>query len=114
LLVNEPVQAPLSSLIQSLKQTVARRLGFDDAHFWQRRYYDFNVWGGRKLIEKLRYIHRNPLTRGLADKPEDWPWSSFRHYLYGEEGIVEIESEWTRKKRETGKKIPTLGKSSQG
>jgi len=97
--VNEPEQAPLSSLIQSLKQTVARRFGFDGAHFWQRRYYDFNVWSGRKLIEKLRYIHRNPLRRGLVDKPEDWRWSSFRHCLYREEGIVEIESGWAIKRR---------------
>ena len=27
-------------------------------HFWQRRFYDFNVWSARKRIEKLRYIHR--------------------------------------------------------
>jgi putative transposase len=114
LLVSEPEGGPLSSLIQSLKQTVARRLGFDGPHFWQRRYYDFNVWGGRKLIEKLRYIHRNPLTRGLADKPEDWSWSSFRHYLYGEEGIVEIESEWTMRKREKMGTAPPLAKPAKG
>jgi putative transposase len=66
LLVNEPERAPLSSLIQSLKQTVARKLGFDGLHFWQRRYYDFNVWSGRKMVEKLRYMHRNPVKRGLA------------------------------------------------
>ena len=100
LLVNEPERGPLSTVIQSLKQTVARMTGFADAHFWQRRYYDFNVWSERKRFEKLRYIHRNPVKRGLVQKPEDWPWSSFRHYLCGEEGIVEIESEWTARKRE--------------
>ncbi|HET9408295.1 MAG TPA: hypothetical protein VFO39_13730 [Candidatus Sulfotelmatobacter sp.] len=42
-------------------------------------YYDFNVWSERKFIEKLRYLHRNPVTRGLVQRPEDWPWSSFRH-----------------------------------
>jgi hypothetical protein len=45
-------------------------------------------------------MHRNPVKRGLVAKPEDWPWSSFRHYLYGEEGIVEIESEWIARRRE--------------
>ena len=49
---------------------------------------------------KLRYIHRNPVKRGLVERPEDWAWSSFRHYLTGEEGKVEIESHWTAKKRE--------------
>ena len=100
LLVNEPENGQLSTVVQSLKQTVARMLGFEGLHFWERRYYDFNVWSERKYREKLRYIHRNPVARGLVKGSEDWPWSSFRHYLYGEEGIVEVESEWTARKRE--------------
>jgi hypothetical protein len=35
-----------------------------------------------------------------VEKPEDWACSSFRHYATGEEGVVEIESEWTGSKRE--------------
>ncbi len=45
--------------------------------FWQRRYYDFNVWSSAKLGEKLDYLHNNPVRRGLVQRPEDWPWSSF-------------------------------------
>ena len=45
-------------------------------HVWQRRFYDFNVWTARKRIEKLRYMHRNPVARGLVQEPEQWPWSS--------------------------------------
>ncbi len=37
-------------------------------------------------------MHRNPVKRGLVEKPEDWAWSSFRHVLTGAEGVVEIES----------------------
>jgi hypothetical protein len=54
--------------------------------FWQRRFYDFNVFTEKKRIEKLRYMHRNPVKRGLAEKPEDWRWSSFRQYASGEKG----------------------------
>jgi len=43
----------------------------------------------------IRYIHGNPVARGLVAKPEDWPWSSFRHYASGVKGTVEIESQWT-------------------
>ena len=100
LLVSEPERGTLARALQAVKQSVARRLIAGRAHFWQARYYDFNVWTKRKRIEKLRYMHRNPVKRGLVDKPEDWPWSSFRHYLTGEEGAVEIESEWTGRKRE--------------
>ena len=101
LLVSEPEHSTLEQAIKSLKQGVARKLALRAADsFWQARYYDFNVWSECKFVEKLRYIHRNPVVRGLVVRPEDWPWSSFRHYLNGEEGVVEIESQWTARKRE--------------
>jgi hypothetical protein len=68
--------------------------------FWPPRYYDFNVWSEHQRVEKLRYMHRNPVKRGLVQKPEEWRWSSFRHCLTGERGVVEIESQWTALKRE--------------
>jgi putative transposase len=97
LLVSEPERDCLATAIKAMKLSVARRVG---GRFWQERYYDFNVWSERKRIEKLRYIHRNPVRRGLVEKPEHWQWCSYRHYLTGERGIVEIESEWTARRRE--------------
>ena len=40
-------------------------------------------------------MHRNSVVRELVEKPEEWEWSSYRHYLTGEPGTVEIESHWT-------------------
>ena len=108
LLVNEPERGCLSQLLQSLKQSVARTLALRAADsFWQARYYDFNVWSERKFVEKLRYIQRNPVVRGLVERPEDWQWSSFRHYLTGAEGTVKIESQWTARRRERLGIVPT-------
>jgi putative transposase len=68
--------------------------------FWQPRYYDFNVYHEQKLVEKLDYVHRNPVQRGLVTRPEDWTWRSSRHYATGEDCGVEIESHWTTRRRE--------------
>ncbi len=57
---------------------------------WQPRFYDFNVWTKRKRIEKLRYMHRNPVKRELVAEPEQWRWSSFRYYKYREIGLVGV------------------------
>jgi putative transposase len=57
---------------------------------WQPRFYDFNVYTEHKRIEKLRYMHHNPVKRGLVEEPEQWPWSSFRYYQYREAGLVGI------------------------
>ena len=82
LLMSEPGTVPLSVVLQVLKQRVSRRLKRDgDVRFWQLRYYDFNVWSHEKTVEKLKYMHRNPVVRGLWEKPEDWPWSSFLDML---------------------------------
>ncbi len=77
LLVSEPERATLAVALQALKQSVARRLIAHSPHFWQARYYDFNVYTRKKRVEKLRYMHRNPVKRGLVQEPQDWPWSSF-------------------------------------
>jgi len=39
---------------------------------WISNNYDCNVWSEQKRVEKLRYIHRNPVKRGLVERPEDW------------------------------------------
>ncbi len=111
LLVSEPQRATLSTAIQALKVGVVRSLeggsprsrktsetwgtpsvsgSRKSNHFWQARFYDFNVWTEKKRIEKLRYIHRNPVARGLVASPEQWKWSSFRWYSSGELGPVRI------------------------
>jgi putative transposase len=100
LLIAEPKVGTPSTVMQVLKQRVAQclrgkrrqrshknqmRLSTEaptDAprNFWQRRFYDFNVWSAKKRIEKLNYMHRNPLKRGLVAEAELWRWSSYRFY----------------------------------
>ena len=106
LLVSEPEKDLLADAVHCLKLAVAKRAAAVGPSvllpFWQKRYYDHNVRYYEKFVEKLRYIHRNPARRGLVERPEDWAWSSFRHYACGEEGIIQIESEWTARKRSCG------------
>jgi putative transposase len=106
LLFSEPERGNPSLVMAALKQTFARRMlrelrssgdprqgtvastSLEKGHIWQRRFYDFVVFTEKKRIEKLRYMHRNPVKRGLVLEPQDWAWSSFRHYAEGERGLV--------------------------
>jgi hypothetical protein len=65
----------------NLRKSASRELS---THFWQRRFYDFNVSTARKRIQKINYMHMNPVKRGLVDDPKLWRWSSYRSYQYGE------------------------------
>ena len=115
LLLSEPKRGNLAVAMQMLKQNTSRQLRelSREGHFWQQRYYDFNVWSEAKRLEKLRYLHRNPVARGLVERPEDWEWSSFQHYMSGTERIVEIESPWTAGKRELQGWTPQLTRRTE-
>ena len=58
---------------------------------WQRSFYDFNVWSESKRLEKLEYMHGNPVKRGLAANPGDWPWSSWRFYHLGDGSVLVMD-----------------------
>ena len=97
LLMSEPKIGDVAKAIQAIKLSVS--VQSVQARFWHKRYYDFNLFTSEKFAEKLRYMHRNPVVRELVEKPEEWAWSSYRHYLTGEPGTVEIESHWTIERR---------------
>ena len=88
LLMSEPAKGNPSKAIQVLKQRASNALlekrsigaGHAEDHFWHRRFYDFNVYSGKKIGEKLNYMHMNPLERKLVTHLKDWPWSSWSHY----------------------------------
>lgn len=88
LLLTEPPTHPLSTVLGSLKRSVSKQL--PEKPFWLPRYYDFNVFSPEKHIEKLRYMHRNPVTRGLVSHPSEYPWSSFQTYATHTQGKVTI------------------------
>ena len=109
LLIGESSKGNPSKVLQVLKQKVSRSLrgkrisptgqlqlsfpckASESPAFWQRRFYDFNVWSEKKLREKLVYMHANPVRRKLVTHPKDWPWSSWSHYAKGERGLIAID-----------------------
>ena len=97
LLLSEPRKGNLATAIQAIKLSVSVRR--KERPFWLQRYHDFNVFTEKKLIEKHRYTHRNPVARGLVQKPNECAWSSFCHWWSGEIGTVEIESPYTVRRR---------------
>lgn len=94
LLMSEPNSGDPSLVMKSLKEQVSRRLCStrDGDHFWQRRFYDFNVWSERKWNEKLNYIHHNPVKRGLVEQARDWRWSSYSYLLARREEYLSAQS----------------------
>ena len=133
LLLGEPQRGDPSAVMKALKQGFARCLlgrlrravhsnqlslwqgPLDRGRVWQARFYDFVVFSEHKRVEKLRYMHRNPVKRGLVLEPQHWAWSSFRHYAYDEPGLVPVNEPQKavlriRKPHDAGSIVPTLRK----
>ena len=77
LLISEPERGTIANAIQSLKISSAKRSRrVRDVHrespFWQKRCFDRNIWGHEEFLERLEYIHRNPVKRIPVKNPEDW------------------------------------------
>jgi len=48
---------------------------------WQSRFRASIIEDNETLLHVHRYIHLNPTTAGLVDKPIKWPWSSYRYFI---------------------------------
>ena len=88
LLISEPERGNPSVVMQAIKQGFARRLlarlrqkehpdwlslwsgPVEAGHVWQARFYNFVVFSDKKWVQELRYMHRNPIKRGLVLAPE--------------------------------------------
>jgi putative transposase len=61
--------------------TVQERPGKQAFRFWQEGPgYDRNVTCPDDAWVAAEYLHNNPVKRGLCASPEEWKWSSWRHY----------------------------------
>ena len=104
LLISEPRIGKLPFVMQVLKQRVSRRCrrkrkkSATQMKLWEdqgppsssRPVITTSVLRKCKYVEKLLYIHRNPVKRGLVASPELWRWSSYRDYGLGEARPVKI------------------------
>jgi putative transposase len=51
----------------------------------------FNVFTEKKHMEKLDYMHNNPVKKGLGNSPDQWPWSSFRFYYLNDSAVLRMD-----------------------
>lgn len=105
------VEYSISRILLSIKQSVSRRallhlgryrpeglkwVATGQKHtpyrFWLAGGgYDRNITAARTVVDVAEYIHNNPVRRGLVARPEDWPWSSARHWQGRGPGPVPID-----------------------
>jgi putative transposase len=84
--LKRPFAARVLERWRELNTSILARVRDKDGHehFWQRGGgYDRNIFTEDELAEKIEYIHRNPVRRGLAERKVGWRWSSAAWYELG-------------------------------
>jgi len=61
--------------------------------FWQEGMHPEWIQNSEMMLQKIVYIHENPVNRGYVDQAEHWRYSSARNYL-GKEGVIEVCTKW--------------------
>ncbi len=77
-----------------LKQLKEEKLIFKNDRtyqLWQEGYHPKMIETEKVMIQKLEYIHNNPVKRGYVDDPASWVYSSARNYINGDQTILEID-----------------------
>ena len=53
--------------------------------FWERNPLSIEIWSEKVLLQKLKYIHENPIRAGLCKYADDYKYSSALFYKYGKD-----------------------------
>lgn len=91
-IIYPPHPLTISRVFQSVKVSstiginVCRR---EVGELWQIRFFDRALRTVKEYLDKVEYIHLNPVRRGLVKRTEDWKWSSVHEYA----GVTEEERE---------------------
>ena len=75
---------------------VSRRAAEDDGsgnlyRVWQEGFHPITIESDQFFLEKLQYLHENPVRKGYVDRPEQWRYSSARNYVLDDDSIIAVE-----------------------
>ena len=94
--IKQPVSTKALAYLKQNNSALLEKLATNDKsrpyRFWQKGGgYDRNMRKVDTLIEAVRYIHNNPVRKGLAEKPNDWYYSSASQWDGFETGPITID-----------------------
>ncbi|MBI5327113.1 MAG: transposase [Deltaproteobacteria bacterium] len=95
-LLIETAQTPLSKILQGINQSYTmyfNRKYKTSGHLFQGRYKAILCDRDEYLLVLIKYIHHNPVRAKIVERPDEYEWSSYRHYVQRQEqaGIVDTD-----------------------
>jgi REP element-mobilizing transposase RayT len=87
-IMDNPKESRRNWLLEQFKKAAAQSSNVKHHQFWRHDNKPIEIWSNKVLVEKIKYIHNNPVEEGLVFKPENYVYSSARDYS-GEKGLLD-------------------------
>lgn len=75
---------PLSKYLNDVENSYSRYFNLKNKRkgpLWESSYRIVEIFSNEQLLHVSRYIHLNPTTSGLVNRPEDWFFSSYKDII---------------------------------
>ena len=86
---NNPQESRKEWMLWMMKRAGEKKSNNKDFQFWQQHNHPIELSTKEIMLQRLNYIHNNPVEAGFVDQPADWFFSSARDYE-DQKGIIEI------------------------
>jgi REP element-mobilizing transposase RayT len=86
-------ESKVSMLLEQLRHYKGAHKTDRTYQLWQEGSHPQEIQGDEMMLQKLEYIHNNPVKRGYVDEPVHWRYSSARNYA-GLPGLLPVQTSW--------------------
>ncbi len=92
-IIDELDRLGYATLLDQLKHFKLRHKIDQRYQLWQEGSHPQQIGSDEMMLQKLEYIHNNPLRRGYVSDPTHWLYSSALNYA-GKPGIIDVITNW--------------------
>ncbi|MEX0722527.1 MAG: transposase [Gracilimonas sp.] len=89
MMVDVMIENGNSKLLSQIAFRKLRHKLKSDYQVWEEGFHPKQLFNNELLVQKLEYMHYNPVKAGFVERPEHWRYSSMKNYL-GQEGLIPV------------------------
>lgn len=89
-LEQSPVESRREWLLWMFERAGRKKAGNEKYQFWQYDNHPIVLFSPEVTRQKLDYPHKNPVSAGFVNQPEEWLYSSAKAYFTNEPPLLDV------------------------
>ena len=92
-IIDDLIERRCETMLEELRYYKLRHKVTQTRQLWQEGSHPKQIQNDEMMLQKLEYMHNNPVRRGYVDDPVHWRYSSARNYAR-KEGLLDVITDW--------------------